>query len=382
MRLLNKFLFNKLVVIPMILLLTTVSAHAGTGAQATIHSSAKLTYNGGSAYDSATVKVKLVAAPVDIRVDETTISVDAGNNAQFTFTFASNANGKEVYTLSTDSIVNEGVDVPTVSFAGGTQLTLGASITSAPMDTTNVLKIPAGTANMFDDNDIIRLSDGNANYPGTYRITSRVEGTVATTNANGDTLPESPALITVVPVSGGALNNVPAGVQIGEVKDVQVTITSGTVNGGAATPEHVINFSVTSKTDPDSVATTSSNNNNEVVVVVSVPSTLEFVKEVKLASAGDETYVSYLEANPSEVLTYRITVSNNSGATVTGANVTDVIPNFTKYVDDSLKLNGASWTGDLPWSTNGMTVKSTNAVNDGDILAGEVAIISYNVVIN
>lgn len=376
----NKWL--KILAVLAISLLVFDKSYASTGAQATIHSSAKLTYNGGSAYASATVLVKLVAAPVEISVDTTTATVEAGQNVQFTYTFAAAANGKDTYTLATDNLLNDGVDTPTISFAGGTSLELGASIMSAPMDATNVLKIPAATEGMFDDNDIIRLSDGGGTYPGTYRVISRTSGAVATTDSNGNTIPESPALITLQTVTGADLTNVPAGVQIGEVKEVVVTITSGTVNGGSADPEHTINFSVTSDTDSSAKTVTDNGGNNEVVITVTVPSTLVFAKDVKLSSASDSTYASYMEANPGDVLTYRITVTNNSAAIVTGAIVEDVIPNFTTYVINSIELNGVDFVGTLPWTVTGMPVKSTTAVNDGDILANESAVVTYQVTIN
>ncbi len=376
---------NKWLTLCALLVLTLLfmdTANASTGAQATIHSSAKLTYNGGSAYASATVKVKLVAAAVDISVNTTTATVEAGQNVQFTYTFAANANGKDTYTLATENLQNDGVDTPTISFSGGNSVELGASIMSTPMDTNNVLKIPAATQDMFDDNDIVRVSDGNGTYPGTYRVISRTAGSVATTDTNGNTIPESPALITLQTVTGSDLANVPAGVQIGEVKEVVVTVTTGTVNGGAANPEHTINFSVTSSTDANAKSTSSDAGNNEIVISVTVPSTLVFTKEVKLSSATDSTYVSFMEASPGDALTYRITVSNNSAAIVTGAKVMDVIPNFTIYIADSIKLNDAAYTGDLPWSVNTMPVKSASAVNGGDILANETAVVTYQVTIN
>lgn len=358
------------------------SAYAGTGAEATIHSSAKLSYNGGSAFAGATVMVKLVAAPVTIKVDTSSATIDAGQNVQFTYTFESNANGKDNYTLATDSIDNSGVDTPTISFAEGTSVELGASITSAPMDTTNVLKIPAGTMDMFNDNDIVRLSDGSGSYPGTYRVVSRTNGTVATTNATGDTLPETPALITLVTVTGSDLTNVPAGVQIGEVKDVVVTITAGTVNGGAVDPEHVINISITSDTDSSAKATTTDGDNNEIIISVDVPSTLQFIKEVKESDAPDSSYVVYLESEPGKDLTYRLTVTNESQAVVTGAIVEDVIPNFTTFIDGTITLNGEAYDGTAPWSDAGMTILSTSATNQGDILVGESAVVTYQVTIN
>ncbi len=373
---------TKALAIPAMLIAGMSLTHAGTGAEATIHSSAKLTYNGGSAYAGATVIVKLVAAPTTIKVDTSTATIEAGQNVQFTYTFESNANGKDDYTLATDSIDNSGVDTPTISFADGTSVELGASITSAPMDATNVLKIPAGTMDMFDDNDIVRLSDGSGSYPGTYRVVSRTNGVVATTNANGDTLPETPALITLVTVTGSDLTGVPAGVQVGEVKNVVVTITTGTVNGGAVNPEHVINFSITSDSDSAAKTKTADSDNNEIVITVEVPSTLKFIKEVKDSSSPDSSYVVYLESEPGKDLTYRLTVINESSAIVTGAVVEDVIPNFTTFIDGTITLNGVVYNGSAPWSDAGMTIQSINALTPGDVLAGESAVITYQVTIN
>ncbi len=362
-------------------LMFTANASANTGARATIHSSAKLTYNGGSAYASATVKVKLVAAAVDISVNETTGAAETGDNISFTYTFAANANGKDSYVLTADN-QDEGVDTPTISFAGGNIVELGASIVSAPLDTPNVLKIPAGTADMFDDNDIVRLSDGSGTYPGTYRVISRIEGSVATTNTDGNTIAESPAQIVLETVTGSDLTSVPAGVQIGELKDVVVTITAGTLNGGATEAKHTINLSVSSQTDSSAKAVTSTGDNNEVVVNVNAPANVTFVKQVKLAGEADAMYATYKEAEPGVTLTYRITVTNGSTSTATGANVVDVIPGFTTYVADSITLNGDAYQGQLPWSVDGMSVKSSSATDDGDILAGETAVVTYQVIIN
>jgi uncharacterized repeat protein (TIGR01451 family) len=83
------------------------------------------------------------------------------------------------------------------------------------------------------------------------------------------------------------------------------------------------------------------------------------------------------------VLEYRLTASTIPGETVTGASLTDTIPEFTTYVTASTTLNGvpvADIGADSPL-LGGLPTNSPGGAA-GEILDGETAIVTFQVTVD
>jgi len=105
-------------------------------------------------------------------------------------------------------------------------------------------------------------------------------------------------------------------------------------------------------------------------------------KEVRNVTEGGGFATSGVAARSGDVLEYRLTASSIPGETVTGATLTDTLPEFTTYVANSTTLNGAPVADigpDSPLLT-GMPVNSTGGAA-GEILDGETAIVTFQVTV-
>ncbi len=88
--------------------------------------------------------------------------------------------------------------------------------------------------------------------------------------------------------------------------------------------------------------------------------------------------------DPGDVLRYTIVISNSGAVPATGVVLTDVVPDNTTYVADSLRLNGAlvgSDGGVFPL-ISGLPVQSSDNPGVGIISPGESAVVTFEVRVN
>lgn len=363
----------------LLLLGTQSGAIAATGGGATIHNAATLAFNGGEVTAHVDVEVLTIgSAPT---FDAVSQSVNAGDTVDITYTITSNSNGSDTYDLSV-STNDANVSAPTALSVSPPQLVLGASITSRP-STAGTIYVPAGSGTDIVSGDTIRITLGGTDYQ--YQVNAVTSGTPAYTVGNSTTA-EVPTAITLAPIGAApsiSAGNVPVGSQIGEVRTVVVSLTAGTpttpgsagsheivIDGAAATPGPGGPGDVISFTD---VATAT-------VSVLSGTATL--LKEVRNVTQGGGFASSGISARSGDVLEYRLSASPVPGETVTGAVLTDSIPEYTTYVANSTTLNGAlvaDVAGDSP-VVAGLSVNSPGAAA-GEIPDGESAVVTFQVTV-
>ncbi|MDJ0818452.1 MAG: SdrD B-like domain-containing protein [Desulfobacterales bacterium] len=88
--------------------------------------------------------------------------------------------------------------------------------------------------------------------------------------------------------------------------------------------------------------------------------------------------------DPGDVLRYTIVISNFGAIPATGVVLTDAVPTNTTYVDDSLRLNGASLgpDGGVSPLIGGLPVHSSDNPGTGIISAGETAVVTFDARVN
>lgn len=84
-----------------------------------------------------------------------------------------------------------------------------------------------------------------------------------------------------------------------------------------------------------------------------------------------EKIVDKVVAKPNDILTYTIIVKNISLLTLTNVIITDVVPNNTTIIADSIKLNGTSITGNI-----------NTGINIDSLVSNQVATLTFQVLVN
>lgn len=391
------------------------SAFAATSADATIFNKATLTYSGGTVEAGISVKIALVeAAPVLSSPGD--FGITTGETETVLYTITSGANGLDTYDLSapSDDDPDGTLNAPVINFLEGAtgstaltgdQITLGGAITAATNTTANQILIPAGSeVNLVDGSYVSVAGLGvfkiNGITPGT--VASLANGDEVFTVVNLDTTTDLPADPRVTGADFGVGAVGPA-LLVGEEKQFRVEITAGSFIGGATAGD----YNITVTADGGGGAGT-----DELVVTVGAV-VVSFSKQVALvtgATAGVGGTVGTYSSAPSfevqtdDVLEYRIVAQPAAGQPkIEDAVITDFVPDYTFYVEDSLYLNGVqvgcdsgcplgSDNGTLPLASGTFQVNSQAGASDdgtgndgvgklGTIDAGNQATVTFRVIV-
>lgn len=350
---------------------------AATGGGATIHNAATLSFSGGQVTAHVNVDVLTIgSAPTFTAVSE---SANAGDSVNVTYTITSTGNGSDIYDLTVGSNDTD-VTAPSALSIAPPQVTLGGSITSRP-STAGTIYIAAGSESSLVSGDIVRINIGGTDYR--YQIGTVTPGTPAFTVGNTTTA-EQPTAITLTPVGPSPAiiaGNVPVGSQVGEVQTITVSLTAGTPTTPGTGGNHEIVIDGTAAAPgpggPGDVISFSDVGSGDVTVLSGDASLL---KEVRNVTRGGGFATAGVTARSGDILEYRLTASTIPGENVTGATLTDSMPEFTTYVAGSTTLNSvpvADVGADSPL-TAGMAVNSPGGAA-GEILDGETAIVTFQV---
>lgn len=353
---------------------------AATGGGATIHNAATLSFNGGQV--TAYVDVEVLTIGTAPTITSETVVANAGDNVVVQYNIISNSNGSDIYDL-TVSTNDTDVSAPSSLTISPPQITLGGSITSRPSQAGTVF-IAAGSEGNLAPGDTVRINIGGTDY--FYTVDTVTPGTPASTTGNTTTA-ETPTALSLSPQGAApaiVAGNVPEGTQVGEVQTFTVELTAGTPTTPGTSGEHEIVIDGTAATPgpggPGDVVTFTDVGSGSVTVL-SGDATL--VKDVRNVTSGGSFATSGVTARSGDVLEYRLTASPIPGETITGASITDTIPEFTTYVPNSTTLNGnpvADVGGTSPL-VSGLQVNSTGGAA-GEIVDGESAVVTFQVTVD
>ena len=369
-----------------VLAISSGSVLADVGGGATIHNAASMSFSGGQVTASVNVSVLTIGtAPTFTAADQ---SANGGESVNLTYNITSNSNGSDVYDLAVTTN-DTNVTAPSSLSVTPTPITLGASITSR-WPTANTIYIAAGSEANLTAGDEIRINIGGTDF--FYDVDSVTPGTPASTLGN-TTTPETPTALVLTPqapapaISGNGVStgNVPLGTQIGETQDFVVSITAGnpTTPGTDGTHEVVIDGTTTEPGPggPGDVISFSDVGSSDITVL-SGNATL--VKEVRNVTEGGAFATTGVTARTGDVLEYRLTATPIPGETVTGAEITDSIPEHATYVNDSTTLNAVAVPDPVVGESaveTGLEVNSASG-GAGEIVDGESAIVIFQVTVD
>lgn len=356
----------------------SAGAWAVTPANTQLTATAKLTYTGNSTgiTSSTTVTVQLVPSAVTIAstfsAPTASVNIAEGGSYSATYTIQSNANGPDTYTIAT-SYTNtntvSGMATPTISIGStsnltSTSVTLGATAaqTAAAIGDTSIT-VPAdgkadSSVNGVAANDTVIIG-GNK-----YTVAS------VTDNASGTSIITlTSALTTAVSVGEGIYQYVSFTNQISNV---------GTQNGAT----NILNLQTTViSTTSSSAAYTSAITINVVAI-----SMTKYVRDVTTGSTGTTPatygghtyYQSGVKASPGDTLEYLLVVQTST-AGISGAVLTDVLPNYTTYVANSTKQNGTAVSDASGGSTAFPLDSSNSGLSLGSIGTSTTVNVTYQV---
>lgn len=357
------------------------SVFAATGGGATIHNAASLTFSGGQVTDSVDVAVLTIGSiPTFAATDE---DVNSGDTISVTYTITSNSNGADTYDLVV-STTDTDVSAPSALSIVPASIELGASITSRS-STPGTIYIAAGSETHISGGDVVRLNLGGTDY--FYTVSSVTAGTPAFTVAN-TTTPEVATAIVLAPLGASPailLGNVPIGTQVGERDSFVVSLTAGTPTTPGDSGSHEIVIDGTAGEPgpggPGDVIAFTSDPGTSTITVLSGDATL--VKEVRNVTEGTAFATSGITARTGDVLEYRLTAGTIPGETITGAALSDSIPEHATYVPNSTFLNGAPVADVGPDSAlaAGMAINSASGAA-GEIVDGETAVVLFQVTVD
>ena len=377
----NKHLYR--IISAAALLLAASAGWAATGGGATIHNAATLTFSGGQVTDWVNVEVRTIGSAPNIAVDNANVDTNAGDTGTLTYTVTSTSNGSDDYSLAVNSTDTD-VGAPGLTITPPV-ITLGASITSQASDASGNVYIPAGSEDDLVVGDQVRINIGGIDY--VYEIATLTPGTPASTTGN-TTTPETPTVLTFTIVTPAApvigAGDVPAGTQIGELLEVVVEVTAGTPDTPGTDGSHEIELSgTTSAPGPGGTPVTFTDGNASTITSLSGDGTL--TKEVRNVTTSGSFATSGVTAGTGDVLEYRLTAAPVAGQNLSGAVITDSIPQYTTYVDGSTTLNGAAVPDaggtNFPLDEGGLTVNSPGGAA-GDVLDGESAVVIFQVTVD
>jgi len=375
-------------------MLPTAAMAVITAGGATIHNAATLTFAGGTVTASVDVSAVTIAAAPTITVDSTANNVNSAQSFTYTYTVKNNASGADTLSFTAASANNgvTGAATLNVNGTGGisSSLTLAGSITSQA-STAGVIYIPAGSEAQLAVGDTVSLG-GNL-----YTVGGITAGTIASTTGNTTTAETATAVaLTIIGASPAiTAGSIAAGTQMGEVQTFTtvVTATSASVPGVNGTHTVDLTGSTTAtKTVVNGGAAvtyaTSAVSGNQTITTVLSPN-VSLVKEVRNVTQGVATFATAnVNAQAGDILEYRLTATEATGATNATANVLkDEVPAFTTYVAGSTTLNGvavvdgALSTLPLTNANAGLQINSAGAAA-GVIVASGNAVVKFRVTLN
>jgi uncharacterized repeat protein (TIGR01451 family) len=324
-----------------------------------------------SAYVDVTVDLLAATPTLSAPVDQ---SIDASGTATYAYSLTTNANGPDEYTLSVDSVVgSSGISGATATWSS-TTLTLGASTlaedTTIAASGTTVLTVPSDDT---DDSAVNSLVAGD---------TVVINDLVYTVSAVDDTNNNNPGTSTITVNGNGTAAVVTNGDLISERVSVNLIVSPGTVVSD--TDENILVEVIV--TDGETTDTEDSTTTTVIVATLSV------TKEV---SVNGGSFTSSPIAAPGATLTYRITVTNSGSASATSVVITDPLPMFTTYVENSAKFSDVLATAyasaadtltDIDDTADDYDFSVTTADNvtytAGTLASSESAVLYFQVTIN
>jgi large repetitive protein len=169
--------------------------------------------------------------------------------------------------------------------------------------------------------------------------------------------------------------------------DVQISTT--VVDGTIISNQGFVNGSGVSsgmlpEQPSDNPATPNVPNDPTTVVVGNMP----LVYALKIVGVVDNNSNGFVDSK--DVLHYTITLTNSGTTPATGVVLTDAVPQYTTYIQNSVTLNGIS-VPDLASGSplaSGMAVSSSNltpplpAAGSGTLSPGENAVVTFDVLVN
>jgi len=358
--------------------LTTGSVLANTAANTEIINNATLTFNGGAASATVTVTVALIPSPPNISITDTNGAYTAPDTPALTDSvrITSTANGPSSYTVAPS--INTDSNTSGASVNGGATVPIGASVTTGTSGTTYVT-VPAGGAigndaevNGIAVNDTIVFTVGGTTY--TRQVTSTTDNLDGTFQLNWSG-------VTAVPS---------AGTQIGEQRTVNLSVLPGTVT----IPGTDITAVVTAVVSTSGVADVSVINSNPNVWTTPSPNVnmTKYVRNLSdtdlnpAAGSGDsftinttsrEYFTSGVTGQPGHTLEYVIVATNVGATELTGAAISDLIPEAFVALE-----TGVYGTGDVFYIAPDTTTASFTAGAVGANQASFVAGNDPNLIVN
>jgi uncharacterized repeat protein (TIGR01451 family) len=365
-------------------LLCAGQVFAAVGGGATIHNAATLSFNGGQVTAHVDVTVDTVASAPIFDVDNTNIDINPGDNATFNYTITNTSNGSDNFSLAVSSSDTD-VTAPTALGITPATVTLGASIASAPSDASGNVFIPAGSQTNLQVGDRVVINISGSDY--VYQIDTLTPGTPASTTGNTTTA-ETPTSLTLSGVTPGApvigAGDVAAGTQIGEQQSFTVQITGGTPDTPGTDGSHQIDITGNTSAQDSSGSVVGFDDTVDATATV-LSGDANLVKEVRNVTEGGGFATSGVTAQTGDVLEYRLTATPVAGSNVTGATLTDTLPQYTGYVTSSTTLNGAAVADaggtPFPLDEGGISVNSPGGAA-GEILDGESAVVIFQVTVD
>lgn len=358
--------------------LTAGNALANTAANTDIINNATLTFNGGAASATVTVTVALVPSQPNISITDTNGAYTGPDTPTLTDSvrITATANGPADYTVTPS--INNDTNTSAATVNGGTTVNIGASVTTGTSSTTYVT-VPASGASGNDAEvngiavgDTIVFTVGGTTY--TRQVTS------TTDNADG-TFRLNWSGATAVPL---------AGVQVGEQRTVNLSVLPGTV----AIPGTDITAEVTADVSTAGVADVSVTNSNPNVWTTPSPN-VNMTKYVRNISDGTfnpaagsgtsftinttsrEYFTSGVTGQPSHTLEYVIVATNVGATELTGAAISDLIPEAFVTLE-----TGVYGTGDVFYIAPDTSTASFTAGAVGANQASFVAGNDPNLIVN
>jgi uncharacterized repeat protein (TIGR01451 family) len=322
-----------------LMLLNVHQAMASTAENTTITNTVTVSYEDaqGAAMDdvtaTATVTVALVSAAPTI-TSAADIDPTNENTANIlTYTVTGNANGDDSYTI-TFGLVNTDIGVVTVSdvpvILGGTTLAAEAEVGDTQ------ITVPYDS-NVDSDSDVtngIAVADTIIIGGNPYVVASIAEDSGTNLTTIG--------LASPIADSAGAIGDI-----VGEQQEIDVTVTTGSLDSGATVGTYAVTATMSS--DTDSSASAAQNPATTITVRLTQLSVAKYVRDVTNGTTGtggsydynSATYYASVLAEPEATLEYIVVVTNDTGAALEATNVVieDPIPQFTTFVSGTISLD-------------------------------------------
>ena len=351
---------------------------ANTAANTEIINNATLTFNGGAASATVTVTVALVPSQPNISITDTNGAYTAPDTPALTDSvrITSTANGPADYTVTPS--INSDSNTSGAAVNGGPTVAIGASVTTGTSSTTYVT-VPASGAG-GDDAEVNGIAVGDTIVFTVGGTTYTRQVTSTTDNADG-TFRLNWSGATAVPS---------AGVQVGEQRTVNLSVLPGTV----AIPGTDITAEVTAAVGTAGVADVSVTNSNPNAWTTPSPnvSMTKYVRNISdgafnpAAGSGTsftintisrEYFTSGVTGQPGHTLEYVIVASNVGATELTGAAISDLIPEAFVTLE-----TGVYGTGDVFYIAPDTSTASFTAGAIGANQASFVAGNDPNLIVN